>query len=70
MSVYTLVGVIAGTFFEMDNGYEAAAAGLIVLLLTFVRRATAPWPPDPETGEAPERSLFAILIYDRPNSGQ
>ena len=70
MSVYTLVGVIAGTFFEMDNGYAAAAAGLIVLLLTFVRRATAPWPPDPETGEAPERSLFAILIYDRPNSGQ
>ena len=70
MSVYTLVGVIAGTFFEMDNGYAAATAGLIVLLLTFVRRATAPWPPDPETGEAPERSLFAILIYDRPNSGQ
>ncbi len=70
MTVYTLVGIIAGAFFETDNGYATAAAGLIVLLLTFVRRLTAPWPPDPETGEAPERSLFAILIYDRPNSGQ
>lgn len=70
MSVYTVAGVIAEAFFGMGNGYIAAAAGGIVLGLTFVRRATAPWPPDPETGKAPERSLFAILIYDRPNSGQ
>ena len=70
MTVYTLVGVIAGAFFEMDNGYVTAIAGAIILGLTFVRRLTAPWPPDPETGEAPERSLFAILIYDRPNSSQ
>ncbi len=70
MGVYTVVGVIAEAFFGMDNGYIAAVAGAIVLGLTFLRRATAPWPPDPETGEAPERSLFAILIYDRPSSGQ
>ena len=63
MSVYTIVGLAFGD-------YVTAIAGAIILGLTFVRRLTAPWPRDPETGEAPERSLFAILIYDRPNSGQ
>lgn len=62
MSVYTIAGLAFGD-------YVTAIAGAIILGLTFVRRLTAPWPPDPETGEAPERSLFAILIYDRPNSG-
>ncbi len=63
MSVYTIAGLAFG-----DN--VTAIAGAIILGLTFLRRLTAPWPPDPETGEAPERSLFAILIYDRPNSDQ
>ncbi|MYD36442.1 MAG: glycerol-3-phosphate acyltransferase [Dehalococcoidia bacterium] len=63
MSVYTIAALALS-----ENA--AAIAGAVVLGLTFIRRATAPWPPDPETGEAPERSLFAILIYDRPNSGQ
>jgi len=63
MSVYTIAALALGE-------HAAAIAGAVVLGLTFLRRATAPWPPDPETGEAPERSLFAILIYDRPNSGQ
>lgn len=63
MSVYTIAGLALGE-------YVAAITGAIVLGLTFVRRATAPWPPDPETGEAPERSLISTLIFDRPNSDQ
>ena len=63
MGVYTIAALALG-----ENA--AAIAGAIVLGLTFVRRLTAPWPPDPETGETPERSLFAILIYDRPSSNQ
>ena len=63
MGAYTIVGLAMGE-------YVTAISGAIILGLTFLRRATAPWPPDPETGEAPERSLFAILFLDRPSSDQ
>ena len=63
MGAYTIVGLAMGE-------YVTAISGAIILGLTFLRRVTAPWPPDPETGEAPDRSLFAILFLDRPSSDQ
>ncbi len=60
MTIYTLAGLISGE-------YTAAVAGGILLGLTFLRRTTATWPPDPETGLPPERSLLATLLYDRPD---
>ncbi len=61
MSIYVVLGIAIVE-------YIPASAGALVLALTFLRRATAPWPTDPETGLPPERrSLLAALLYDRPN---
>ena len=60
MSVYIIAGVALGA-------YVPAIACAVILGLTFLRRATAAWPPDPETGLPPERSLVATLLYDRPD---
>ncbi len=47
--------------------FAPALACAIILAMTFLRRATASWPPDPDTGLPPDRSLLATLLYDRPN---
>ena len=44
-----------------------ALSAAILIALTLFRRATAPWPPDPETGLKPQRSLLAAILYDRPD---
>lgn len=44
----------------------ASLAGIIFIALILVRRVTAPWPLDPETGAPLERSLLSILLLDRP----
>jgi acyl-phosphate glycerol 3-phosphate acyltransferase len=56
---FALIGVASGDM-------AAAAAGTAVTTLILVRRLTAPWPKDPVTGHAPERSLTSILLFDRP----
>ena len=48
--------------------YATAAAGGAVTGMVLLRRLTAPWPPDPSTGQAPERSLASALLFDRPSS--
>ncbi len=63
MVIYTLVALILGE-------YVPAFGGALILGLTFLRRATATWPADPETGLSPERSLLATLLYDRPDFGR
>ena len=60
MVIYTLVALILGE-------YVPAVGGALLLGLTFLRRATATWPADPETGLSPDRSLLATLLYDRPD---
>ena len=60
MIIYTLVALILGE-------YVPAFGGALILGLTFLRRATATWPADPETGLSPDRSLLATLLYDRPD---
>ena len=47
-----------------------ALTAAILIALTIFRRATAPWPPDPETGLKPQRSLLATILYDRPRLQQ
>ena len=60
MVIYTLVALILGE-------YVPALGSALLLGLTFLRRATATWPADPETGLSPDRSLLATLLYDRPD---
>ena len=60
MTIYVIVALALGEFVP-------AIACAIILGLTFLRRATASWPPDPETGLPPDRSLLATLLYDRPD---
>ena len=60
MIIYTLAALILGE-------YVPAIGGALLLGLTFLRRATATWPADPETGLSPDRSLLATLLYDRPD---
>lgn len=60
MGLYLL---IAGAL----NAPVPALTAAILIALTLFRRATAPWPPDPETGLKPQRSLLATILYDRPD---
>ncbi len=60
MGLYLLV---AGAL----NAPVPALSAAILIALTLFRRATAPWPPDPETGLKPQRSLLATILYDRPD---
>ena len=59
---FTAYGLIAFAIGEQI----AFLAGFAFVSLFLIRRATAPWPPDPVTGEPPERSLLSILLLDRP----
>ena len=63
MTIYMVAGLILGE-------YVSAIACALILGLTFLRRATATWPPDPDTGLPPDRSLLATLLYDRPDFGR
>jgi glycerol-3-phosphate acyltransferase PlsY len=59
--IYGLLSMNAG------NGIVGLGAVSFILLI-LVRRATAPWPPDPITGAIPNKSLFNTLLLDRPDS--
>jgi acyl-phosphate glycerol 3-phosphate acyltransferase len=59
MAAYGVVALYLG---HVEAG--VAAFGTIGLIL--FRRLTAPWPPDPETGRPPEKSLVSVLLLDRP----
>ena len=66
MAVVLSIGLYAIVGGALDNTVPALTAAILIALTLF-RRATAPWPPDPETGLKPQRSLLATLLYDRPD---
>ncbi len=59
IGAYGLVALAVGNL-------PVAGAGGAILALVLVRRVTAPWPRDPETGHEPERSIVSALLFDRP----
>ncbi|MFL2639988.1 MAG: glycerol-3-phosphate acyltransferase [Dehalococcoidia bacterium] len=60
---FALYGLLA-----FNKGITIAAMGSWFFIgLILIRRLTAPWPPDPITGDIPQRSILRILILDRPN---
>jgi|TARA_B100001750_G_C15518772_1_gene609646 glycerol-3-phosphate acyltransferase PlsY len=53
---------------SFNQGLGIASVGSVFFIgLILVRRLTAPWPPDPITGDLPQKSILRILILDRPN---
>jgi glycerol-3-phosphate acyltransferase PlsY len=62
-----LVSFTAYALIALAIGAQIAfLAGFAFVFLFLIRRATAPWPPDPVTGEPIERSLLSVLFLDRP----
>ena len=60
---FGLYGLLA-----FNQGVTIAATGSVFFIgLILIRRLTAPWPPDPVTGDVPRKSILSILILDRPN---
>jgi glycerol-3-phosphate acyltransferase PlsY len=60
---FGLYGLLA-----FNQGITIAAMGSVFFIgLILIRRLTAPWPPDPVTGNVPQKSILSILILDRPN---
>lgn len=53
---------------SFNQGLVIAPVGSALFIgLILVRRLTAPWPPDPITGDIPRKSILRVLLLDRPN---
>ena len=65
--IAALAGIGAyGSIALAVGNLPVAGAGGAVLALVLVRRVTAPWPRNPETGVVPKRSIVSALLFDRP----